>query len=279
MARSDGRIEPGQPLAGAISARAWNRAQDAADIVLAATPSVNGSAGNAIDRPYTWAHVKNSTLFDVPRWGVLAIESVSPEPDDYADSESTKLFQQTPILSGTIPAANTRQFAICVEPLLAGAIGRAAISGVVQCKIEIDQLTDRFVICKSSVWELKSAAYGNAEIIWKQQSAGTGKWALIRFSSGSNLLRARFQGNWVKGGFLEVSDVGSPGIVYNAKNYIATIDATELSDCLIGQIHGEWQLVSWDWHRLPNFSGTAQQVLTHSAGGGLEWVNTTNCEA
>ena len=152
MARSDGRIEPGQPLAGAISARAWNRAQDAADIVLAATPSVNGSAGNAIDRPYTWAHVKNSTLFDVPRWGVLAIESVSPEPDDYADSESTKLFQQTPILSGTIPAANTWQFAICVEPLLAGAIGRAAISGVVQCKIEIDQLTDRFVICKSSVW-------------------------------------------------------------------------------------------------------------------------------
>jgi hypothetical protein len=33
--RQDGRIEPGQKLSGAISARAWNRAQDAADIVLA----------------------------------------------------------------------------------------------------------------------------------------------------------------------------------------------------------------------------------------------------
>jgi hypothetical protein len=32
--RQDGRIEPGQKLAGAISARAWNRAQDAADLVL-----------------------------------------------------------------------------------------------------------------------------------------------------------------------------------------------------------------------------------------------------
>jgi hypothetical protein len=32
--RQDGRIEPGQKLSGAISARAWNRAQDAADIVL-----------------------------------------------------------------------------------------------------------------------------------------------------------------------------------------------------------------------------------------------------
>lgn len=32
--RSDGRIEVGQKLSTAISARAWNRAQDAADIVL-----------------------------------------------------------------------------------------------------------------------------------------------------------------------------------------------------------------------------------------------------
>jgi len=34
MARSDGRVEPGQSLKSAFSARAWNRAQDAADIVL-----------------------------------------------------------------------------------------------------------------------------------------------------------------------------------------------------------------------------------------------------
>lgn len=34
MPRQDGRIEQGQSLKTAISARAWNRAQDAADIVL-----------------------------------------------------------------------------------------------------------------------------------------------------------------------------------------------------------------------------------------------------
>ena len=34
MSRKDGRLEPGQKLSGAISARAWNRAQDAADLVL-----------------------------------------------------------------------------------------------------------------------------------------------------------------------------------------------------------------------------------------------------
>lgn len=48
MGRTDGRIEPGQPLAGAISARAWNRAQDAADIVLGATPGIGRPAVDAI---------------------------------------------------------------------------------------------------------------------------------------------------------------------------------------------------------------------------------------
>jgi hypothetical protein len=36
---SDGRIQPGQDIRTAISARAWNRAQEAADIVLSARPS------------------------------------------------------------------------------------------------------------------------------------------------------------------------------------------------------------------------------------------------
>jgi len=52
MGRPDGRIEKGQRLATAISARAWNRAQDAADRVLGAAPGVEAGAtvtdGNTI---------------------------------------------------------------------------------------------------------------------------------------------------------------------------------------------------------------------------------------
>jgi hypothetical protein len=43
--RPDGRIEPGQKLASAISARAWNRAQDAADIVLGERTEFGAEAG------------------------------------------------------------------------------------------------------------------------------------------------------------------------------------------------------------------------------------------
>lgn len=42
MPRYDGRIEPGQKINSAISARAWNRAQEAADIVLQSNPSARG---------------------------------------------------------------------------------------------------------------------------------------------------------------------------------------------------------------------------------------------
>jgi hypothetical protein len=45
MSRPDGRIEPGQPLRGAISARAWNRAQDAADLVLGARTGITAISG------------------------------------------------------------------------------------------------------------------------------------------------------------------------------------------------------------------------------------------
>lgn len=43
--RRDGRIEPGQPLKTAISATAWNRAQDAADVVLGQRPGLTVPAG------------------------------------------------------------------------------------------------------------------------------------------------------------------------------------------------------------------------------------------
>lgn len=51
MARGDGRIEPGQRLTSAISARAWNRAQEAADLVLGRLPAIQGGPVNVPGLP------------------------------------------------------------------------------------------------------------------------------------------------------------------------------------------------------------------------------------
>jgi len=69
MAKPDGRIEKGQRLASAISARAWNRAQDAADIVLGVRPgfSVPQTQSTGLDHvfvrvPETYPQVSSHPL-------------------------------------------------------------------------------------------------------------------------------------------------------------------------------------------------------------------------
>ena len=51
MAKPGGRVEKGQSLRSAFSARAWNRAQDAADIVLGARPGLEAISGPASTLP------------------------------------------------------------------------------------------------------------------------------------------------------------------------------------------------------------------------------------
>jgi hypothetical protein len=61
MAKPDGRIEKGQRLASAISARAWNRAQDAADIVLGARPGISAESG-AFGGDHVVIRIPNSVM-------------------------------------------------------------------------------------------------------------------------------------------------------------------------------------------------------------------------
>lgn len=69
--RRDGRIEPGQPLGTAISARAWNRAQDAADIVLGQRPgfTVPTADGRYFALGKTSAAWAKATAADITLWG------------------------------------------------------------------------------------------------------------------------------------------------------------------------------------------------------------------
>ena len=246
MARPDGRIEPGQPLRGAISARAWNRAQDAADLVLGAYAGTEGSPGSPVLKPYTWAFCQPSVA--VARWGVLAITGVAITPTS-SSGGATASFEEMPVLTGGTPSATTTAWCVAVEPIAANAVGKVAVGGVVQ---------------------LKAADLGKASgahVLWKDSS-----WALIRIQAG--VIRGTFSGTWTKGSTTTVTDAVISGATYTAKNYIATLSG---SVCLIAYVADEWVLVGWDWHSMTGYSASAQQVLTHAANGGLAWVSTTAC--
>lgn len=178
MPRPDGRLEQGQPLRGAISARAWNRAQDAADLVLGANPGTEGVPGSPVLKPYTWVYCKPSVT--VARWGVLAITGMEITPTSSAGG-ATASFEEMPVLTGGTPSATTTAWCVAVEPIESGKVGKVAVGGVVQCKVEVDKSDDKFVACSSG--GLKTGVKGEGLILWKDSGTGSGKWALVRLGA------------------------------------------------------------------------------------------------
>jgi predicted RecA/RadA family phage recombinase len=217
MARPDGRLEPGQPLRGAISAKAWNRAQDAADLVLGANPGTEGVPGSPVLKPYTWVYCKPSVT--VARWGVLAITGMEITPTS-SSGGATASFEEMPVLTGGTPSATTTAWCVAVEPIESGKIGRVAVGGVVQ---------------------LKAADLGKASgahVLWKDSN-----WALIRMQAG--VVRGTFSAPWNKGSTKTVSDAVNSGTTYdNVKNYFASVGGTGTKACAIAYAGSEWILIA-----------------------------------
>lgn len=63
MARNDGRVEKGQSIRSAFSAKAWNRAQDAADIVLGVQPGVEAWPLSTMRLPCVRAVLRDKGYF------------------------------------------------------------------------------------------------------------------------------------------------------------------------------------------------------------------------
>lgn len=217
MARPDGRIEPGQPLGGAISARAWNRAQDAADLVMGRQGGITAGEAVGPSLPYTWVHCKASTTF--ARWAVVAITGVEITPTSSDSDAATKGFQDTPVVTGGTPSATTTAWGVAVEPIASGKIGRLAVGGVVQ---------------------LKKADLGKAAgacVIWKDDN-----WALIRMEGG--VVRGTFTAPWAKNSTKDVAVDDSSGATRTAKNYFAELSGSGTKKCAIAYANGEWILIA-----------------------------------
>jgi len=217
MSRPDGRIEPGQPLRGAISARAWNRAQDAADLVLGANAGTSGSPGSTVLKPYTWCYCKPSVT--VARWGVLAITGVEITPTS-SSGGATASFEEMPVLTGAAPDATPKPWCVAVEPIESGKVGKVAVGGVVQLKFA----------------DLGKAS--GAQVLWKDST-----WALIRLQSG--VVRGTFTAPWSKNATATVTDAISTSTTYaSVKNYFAAITGTGSKACAIAYVGSEWILIA-----------------------------------
>ena len=246
---SDGRVTPG-PIKGQLSARALNRAQEAANIVLGQRPNGTADGPSAGPASYTPILAKNNTTGAVRRWGVLSVAGVVFTPSG-ATGSATQQFQDQPVLSGGLPTGGS-SFVVAVEPIAAGKIGRVAVAGVVQAKINVVAESDTFATAKDGdLTQLTSAASGEAQILWKESGTGSGKWAIVRFggsggaAGGSRL--GKVTGTWAKNATASVQQYSGAGAIVTGSSFVAINRAQTVT----GPTGGFWvgcDSIDGTWH-------------------------------
>lgn len=250
MPRKDGRIEPGQPLRSAISATAWNRAQDAADVVLGQRPGFSADGVQGPTVPYTSVLCRNDSGSDVARWGVLAVTSVAIAPTG-ATGPATSSFQEQPVLIGVTPSATTNErFVIAVEPIKAAAIGRVAVDGVVQCKLDVKNAADTTAGPKASSRAELQTGGGNATILFKESGTGADKWGLVRMG-GRGLRIGTISATWNKNATATVTEQNGDGTArsgsptFTATNYFGNVTVTSGTKRVACQlVDSTWVLIA-----------------------------------
>lgn len=179
MARPDGRIEPGQSVQSAMSARAWNRFCDTADLVLGQQYGVQGGPLGKAGTAANIVLIRNDSGQEVPRFGVLGISGVAIDPSVSASNAAQ--FAERPLLTGVTPttAVYSERFVITIEPIADYAIGRAAVSGVFACRVNVTDDDHQFADVKNNDrTQLESVDCGVLQLLWKESGTGANKWAL-----------------------------------------------------------------------------------------------------
>ena len=180
-----------QGEAVSIKAATWNSFLDAADFARRARRLVgaqavpSGFGGNMV-------YVRNKCGETIPRFGAVVLaDAVIPH-----DAASEEIECETPAFDG-VPAdggeeseseeeteKEVRPFAVAVEPIADGEIGRALALGVTPAKVEIVHEEDLCAepVPGSTSGSMRSTNVGYARIVWKEDGTGE-KWCFIRLGA------------------------------------------------------------------------------------------------
>ena len=173
------KVKSGDPLK--IPAAAYNSFIDAArDYQFRAR-----NRQSAVKRPLppgNLAYIKNDTAVNCQRFNILGVNSVLTLPSD-----NLQAFKNGTVLNGIKPAKldhSGGRIAILNEPIPAGRIGRAYVSGV--CPVQIDMISESHrtaEVKEMQAEHLQSSDHGSLGILWAEPGTGL-KWSLVRFGAG-----------------------------------------------------------------------------------------------
>lgn len=191
------KVNPGEPLR--FPAATFNTFVDTAQDFLDRR-SGGGAGDRPVDVPANQVLVKNSSGYDCPRFGILALDGPLWEPP--ADEEA---FLREVVVSCILPwDGEDCRVVIAVEPIADGAIGYAQFAGLTPVEIDVTDAAHTEVVIRfdSSVADIEKFASAAtiagdahpARLIWKEAGTGT-VWGLIdiaqhgSLSSGGNDVR------------------------------------------------------------------------------------------
>jgi hypothetical protein len=180
------RVEPGQPISQAFSATGWNRAQDAADIVLKSNGGISAAkAGPPLDSNMIFAKIDASTNY-VVRPGSWVFMNLGGAGDLDA-KQTTNSIQSTMFATPIAHNATSRPtptdsatryknqlFGMARTAGEAGDIIKVQISGAVYCHIIVRHRWHGFVRFPFGL--LGRVYHGSGSIVWPettQQHPGT----------------------------------------------------------------------------------------------------------
>jgi len=184
--RETQKVRGGQQLK--ISAGQWNAMLDAARKAKGGQ-FATGAVGSDEVRQSGIVKVRNATGADVGRFGVLGIDSPIIAP-----AANLAEFKRQVAIEGVTPNTDYHRgrFVILLEPLAAGAIGRACISGVCAAQVTVADPDHRYADISDGVTTgLVSNATGGAQVLWKDPGS---YWGIVRLgppSTTSSLARFR----------------------------------------------------------------------------------------
>jgi len=178
MASNYRKFVVGDPIG--MSARLFN---DLVDVSKKESFSPVSDAGPFV-RELDIVKVKNNSGGNLDRWNVVGLTGLLLSP-----TTNLNEFLMTPGFLGSASQTPRDQcnFAVTIEPIAAGAIGRAAVGGVVPVQVTLDPNNIMEWAEVGSGVNLKNVPSGSARILALQNNGASTQWALVRLGNGTQL--------------------------------------------------------------------------------------------
>lgn len=170
------KVQPGQPLE--IKATTWNAFIDAAEYVKNIqsnqnSPSLRNGLHNGV------VLIKNGESATYPQFSAMVLADIIIKPA----ANLREFKEKIPAFVGCrmIEAYEGYPYAILLEPIASGKIGRALLLGIVPVQLSVLDPDHQFAepVPGSNAGAMQSADTGVARILWRAGNSGS-QWCMIQ---------------------------------------------------------------------------------------------------